>query len=211
MVDRESLSDLLLWQIMEFMEHETLKIIAVKHMVCPRCILLVEQLAKQSGLKFTNVKLGELSLEEAPDEVPFQEFRKNLEENGFEIVESKRALEINKIKSLIIKRVHFGQGSPEQNLSSFLSSKLNSEYSRLSKLFTAMEGLTIERFATLQRIEKAKELLIYDQLNMTQVAEQLDYSSPAHFSAQFKRETGVSPSSFKQLRNPPRKPIDSIH
>lgn len=179
-------------------------------MVCPRCIQVVEQLASESGIEATGVKLGELTLREVPGEKKYHLLKKRLEENGFEIVESKKALEISKIKSLIIKRVHYGQGSLEQNLSAYLSDKLNSDYSRLSKLFTAMEGMTIERFTTLQRIEKAKELLIYDQLNITEIAEQLDYSSPAHFSAQFKQETGVSPSNFRNLRNPPRKAIDSL-
>jgi AraC-like DNA-binding protein len=179
-------------------------------MVCPRCIDTVNRIAESAGLISGEVKLGEITIDPKPQKPQLNFFNKQLKENGFEIVKRKKAREINKIKTLIIKRIHYQQEHSDLKLSAYLSRNLNSEYSRLSKLFSSMEGITIERFATLQRIEKIKELLVYDQLTVTEIADQLDYSSPAHLSAQFKRETGMSPSEFKELRNPSRKSLDSL-
>ena len=179
-------------------------------MVCPRCIDTVKRLAESIGLEPLGVKLGEISLGKSPDKEQVLSFGRLLEDNGFEIVESKKAREITKIKSLIIKRIHYPQESPGINLSAYLAQNLHSDYSRISKLFSALEGISIERYTTLQRIEKVKELLIYDQLNISEIADLLEYSSPAHLSAQFKRETGHAPSQFKKLRNPVRKSLDSV-
>lgn len=186
------------------------KSITIKNMVCPRCIETVRRLAESLGIQPLSVALGEITLEKAPSKNQMQSFSRKLETSGFEIVESRKAQEVTRIKTLIINRVHYPQGHSELNLSTYLAQSLNSDYSRISKLFSSMEGISIERYTTLQRIEKAKELLIYGQLNISEIAEQLEYSSPAHLSAQFKRETGLSPSQFKNLRHPGRKGIDSV-
>ena len=184
--------------------------IAIKNMVCPRCIDTVKRIAVSAGLVPREVKLGEIRIDSTPTTAQLDSFNKQLRENGFEIVEGKKARQINEIKTLIIKRIHYPQEHSDLKLSAYLSQNLNSEYSRITKLFSSMEGITIERFATLQRLEKVKELLVYDQLTVSEIADQLDYSSPAHLSAQFKRETGMPPSEFKELRNPGRKSLDSL-
>jgi AraC family transcriptional regulator len=184
--------------------------ITIKNMVCPRCIDTVKRIVGSSGLPLIEVKLGEIHLGTRPSSKQKENLSKGLEENGFEIVQSAKARQINQIKTLIMNRVHYGEGSPELTLSSYLSQNINYDYSHLSKLFSSIEGITIERFATLQRIEKAKELLIYDEHSITEIANQLEYSSPAHLSAQFKRETGITPSKFRFQRTPIRQSIDSI-
>lgn len=184
--------------------------LTIKNMVCPRCIDAVTRIAESAELQPIQVTLGEVILSDPPTPFQKENFAKHLEENGFAIVESEQSRLISQIKTLIIDRIHYRNDFPEFKLSVYLSQKLNYDYSRLSKLFSSMEGITIERFATLQRLEKAKELLIYDQQNISEIAAQLDYSSSAHLSAQFKRETGMTPSEFKGLRNPPRTSLDAI-
>jgi len=184
--------------------------ITIKNMVCPRCIQSVEQIASNLGLPLLQVKLGEATFEGTLTEDRKSELSKKLAEAGFEIVENSNTRRINRIKTLIIERVHHQEAAPEQNLSDYLSSKLNYEYSRISKLFSSIEGITIERYATLQRIERAKELLVYDQQSITEIAEELGYSSPAHFSNRFKSETGMTPKQFKGMLDPPRRGIDAI-
>lgn len=184
--------------------------ITIKNMVCPRCIQSVEQIIHALGLHPLQVKLGKVTLKDPIPENLKVELSKKLAEAGFEIVEDYKTRKINQIKTLIIERVHYSGDPPDQNLSDYLSSKLNYDYSRISKLFSSIEGITIERYATLQRIERAKELLVYDQHSITEIAEELGYSSPAHFSNRFKSETGMTPKQFKGLLDPPRSGIDSI-
>lgn len=184
--------------------------IAIKNMVCPRCIETVARIARIQGLRPKSIKLGEAVFEASLDATQRASFARELEASGFEIVESYKSQQINLIKTLIIERIHFQGDAPEQNLSDYLSSKLNYNYSRISKLFSSIEGITIERYAMLQRIERAKELLVYDQHSVAETAEELGYSSPAHFSNRFKSETGMTPKQFKKLLDPPRRSIDSI-
>lgn len=184
--------------------------LVIKNMVCPRCIETVNRAAKSAGLQPSTVELGKIQLGGAPDKSQLKKFREEIEAHGFEILESGKVREVNQIKSLIIERIHYHKGNSDLKLSACLAQGLGSDYSRLSKLFSSVEGITIERFATLQRIEKVKELLIYDQLNLSEIADLLDYSSPSHLSHQFKRETGMAPSTYKRMRTPNRKSLDSI-
>ncbi len=184
--------------------------LTIKNMVCPRCIDTVKRIAESVPFSPLQVRLGEVVLPAPPTQTQYEELARRLEENGFSIIESGKLKLINQIKTLIINRVHYANESPTLKLSAYLSQNLNYDYSRISKLFSSVEGVTIERFATRQRIEKVKELLVYDQLSVSEIADQLDYSSAAHLSAQFKRETGMTPSEFKALRNPPRESIDAI-
>lgn len=184
--------------------------ISIKNMVCPRCVEAVTRIAKSIDLQPIHVSLGQVALTNEPTPAQIGSFSKCLEENGFAIIENDQSRLINQIKTLIIDRIHYYTDNPELKLSVYLSQKLHYDYSRLSKLFSALEGITIERFATLQRLEKVKELLVYDQQNISEIAAQLDYSSAAHLSAQFKRETGMTPSEFKQQLHPPRKSLDAF-
>ena len=179
-------------------------------MVCPRCIETVGQVARSSGLDPFEIELGRVHLKDIPTDAQLADFREQLGAHGFEILESRKVQEVNEIKTLIIERVHYGRGNPDLKLSAYLAQSLGSDYSRISKLFSSVVGSTIEQYATRKRIERVKELLIYDQLTIAEIADQLDYSSAAHLSAQFKKETGLSPSSFKEMKNPVRTSLDSV-
>ncbi|MDQ8180522.1 AraC family transcriptional regulator [Pelagicoccus sp. SDUM812005] len=184
--------------------------VAIKHMVCPRCIATVESIVLQLGFKVESVTLGEAWLGQRLTQDELSLLAEKLEANGFEILVSKERRLINKIKSLILERIHYSDMSTPEKLSVFLANSLRQDYSYLSKVFSSVEAMTIERYFMLQRVERAKELLSYDEQNVTEIAEMLDFSSAAHFSAQFKRETGMSPREFKSTKPVARRSIDTI-
>lgn len=184
--------------------------ITIRHMVCPRCIQVVTKLIRQVGLDPQKVVLGEATVMPSPTSQQWRELDTLFSENGFGIVESESAKIVARIKALIIERTHYSEVEPQLKLSAFLSEQLHSDYSRLSKLFSAVESMTIERFATLQRIEKVKELLVYDEHSVAEIADRLGYSSPAHLTSRFKEETGMTPSQFKKLKAPFRRSLDEI-
>ncbi len=184
--------------------------LAIKSMVCPRCIATVARAAEDAGLTPRAVALGEIELQEDPAPPQLADFRARLETHGFAIVESDKARLINQIKSLLIDRARHGGERGALKLSAYLSQKLNYEYGHLSKLFSSVEAMTIERFATAQRIERAKELISYGERSIAEIADDLGYSSPAHLSGQFKRETGMTPSEFRKLKAPIRRSLDAL-
>lgn len=180
--------------------------IYIKNMVCPRCIRAVEQVFKEIGAEPVAVQLGEATIktELSPDQS--KTLAEKLEELGFELLDDARRQQIEKIKAIVIRRI---QEEPGEKLpfSTVLAGELHREYSQLSKLFSETEGITIEQYVIVQKLEKVKELLIYNEMRLNEIADQLGYSSVAHLSAQFKRVTGLTPSAFKaqhiRLRNPP--------
>jgi AraC-like DNA-binding protein len=134
-----------------------------------------------------------------------------LKENGFELIDDKKSKLIDSIKTLIIEKIHHsGEGREVINYSDYISGKIGYDYSYLSNLFSSVEGTTIEKYIILQKIEKVKELLVYDELTLNEISYQLDYSSVQHLSSQFKKITGLTPSHFKKLKENKRKPLDSI-
>jgi AraC-like DNA-binding protein len=181
----------------------------IKNMVCPRCIEAVSQVLEQLELPLTSIELGEVTLEAALTQEQKEQLAVMLKDRGFELLKGKKTRQISQIKSIIIKQIHHLETPLEVNFSTLISNNLHQEYSSLSKLFSSVEGITIEKFILKQKIEKVKELLFYDEMALSQIAYQLGYSSVAHLSAQFKKETGMSPSHFKQLKSR-RKPLDSI-
>jgi len=184
--------------------------IYIKHMVCPRCITTVESILDELGLQTESVSLGEVKLRRQLSDAKFRLLSEMLVASGFEVLLSQEKRMINRIKSLILERIHYADVPSSLKLSTYLAEALNRDYGYLSKVFSAVEAVTIERYSMLQRIERAKELLFYKELNVTEVAELLDFSSAAHFSAQFKRETGMSPSQFKKADRSARCSLDSI-
>lgn len=184
--------------------------IYVKNMVCNRCIMVVRQEFEKQGLQPASISLGEVELSEAPSTSTIERLEHNLNELGFEILDDSKKRIIEKIKQIIIEQVHYNKGDDRFNLSQVLSTSLHKDYSYLSNLFSEVEGITIEKFLIHQKIERAKELLVYDELSLTEIAFQLGYSSVAHLSSQFKKITGLTPSYFKQRGNQTRKPIDNI-
>ena len=179
-------------------------------MVCNRCIEAVSEELSKLDIKAKEITLGEVNLHEALSEDKKEQLKVALSDRGFELLEDRNSQYIEQIKNAVIKRIHHKEPQPEVTLSKYLEKEIGRDYSLLSALFSSVEGITIERYTILQRIEKVKELLIYDQLSLSQIGWQLDYSSVQHLSNQFKKITGMSPSHFKKLRTGQRKPLDQV-
>ena len=172
----------------------------IKNMVSNRCKMIVKSDIESLGLHYVGVKLCEVEIMEDISEELFNALNKRLGESGFSIISERNNILIEKIKTIIIELVHYSGKQLAVNLSDYLSSKLIHSYTYMANLFSKNEGITIEQFLIANKIEKAKELLIYDELNITEVADLLHYSSIAHLSNQFKKMTGLTPSQYKHLR-----------
>jgi AraC-like DNA-binding protein len=179
-------------------------------MVCNRCIMVVRQVFEQQGLHPAQVKMGEVELDKAPSDKQMSSIQARLTELGFEVLDDQKRKVIEKIRTTIIKLIQKGQLDEGHKFSDLLSQALHKDYSYLSKLFSEVEGITIEKYVILQKIEKVKELLTYDELSLSEIAFRLDYSSVAHLSAQFKKITGFNPSEFKKLKDHHRKSLDNV-
>lgn len=181
-------------------------------MVCPRCIRAVEQVFTQIGSEPLAVRLGEVTIKDDLTEAQLKTLSANLKELGFELLDDTRRQQIEKIKAVVIRRIHEPDDKKDEKtpFSAILSRELHREYSQLSKLFSETEGVTIEQYMILQKIEKAKELLVYNEMNLSEIALQLGYSSVAHLSAQFKKVTGLTPSAFKAQGIRLRQPLDGV-
>lgn len=184
----------------------------VKNMVCHRCVLAVEDILQNGSIPFQKVIFGEIHLlnELSPEQK--DQLLKAFDKVGFELIDNHNTALIEKIKQLVIKRARNEAGEMESKikLSHYLSGSVNHEYTYISSLFSAVEGRTIENYFIEQRIEKAKELLVYGQLTLSQIAFDLEYSSVAHLSAQFKKITGLTPTYFKEIGVAKRKSLDKI-
>ena len=179
-------------------------------MVCNRCIMVVKNELDKLGLEARSVGLGEAVLDEEITGKQIKQLEAVLIPLGFELIDDKKIRIIEKIKSIIIELVHHQDNNSKTNLSEVLSSRLHHDYNYLSNLFSEIEGTTIEKYFIAQKIEKVKELLAYDELSLSQIAFQLNYSSVAYLSNQFKKVTGLTPSQFKQVRTEKRKPLDEV-
>lgn len=179
-------------------------------MVCPRCIDTVRDILIQLEIQTVHIELGEVITANAIDNQQKEILREQLKQKGFELLEDKTSKLIAQIKSILVDQIHHSTENLNVNFSTLLSEKLNQDYTSLSKLFSSVEGITIEKYILKQKIEKVKELIIYDELNLSEIAFQLNYSSVAHLSSQFKKETGMTPSAFKKLEKRNRNSLDSI-
>lgn len=173
----------------------------IKHMVSLRCKLLVKEKLESVGVKYFKVDLGVVELLEAVTQNQLDEFATILQKYGLELLKDKKAILIEKIKNIIIEMVHYSEEIPKVKFSVYLSEKTGFEYNYLSSAFSEVMGVTIEHFIISHRIERVKELLLYDELTLTQIAYKLNYSSIAHLSNQFKKITGLTPSYFKQMKS----------
>jgi AraC-like DNA-binding protein len=182
----------------------------IRNMVCSRCSMVVENELKAAGLHPTAVELGKATVEEDLSADQKEELNQRLQRFGFELIDDRKSMLIEKIKNEIVKAVHHAAQPLWENLSKYLSRQLHHDYTHLSNLFSETQGTTIEKYYINQKIEKAKELLVYDELNVSEIAEQLGYATVAHFSNQFKQVTGFSPSHFKRLGNAKRRPLENI-
>jgi len=179
-------------------------------MVCNRCVLVVKQQLDQINLPYKNIQMGELELFEPPTPEQVKQLNARLNEVGFELLDDQKQKQIEKIKYLLIKKVQSGEVEEHFIISEFLGKSLHRDYSYISRLFSEVEGITVEQFFILQKIEKVKELLAYEELNLSEISYRLGYSSVAHLSAQFKKVTGLSPSHFKKTGSSLRKSLDII-
>ena len=187
-------------------------ILLVKNMVCHRCLLAVEDVLRKTNINFEKVIVGEIYLKDKISNEQNYLLSSMLAEIGLELIDNKMSSTIEKIKQLVIKKARNEVNEEEKklNLSNYLSQNLYHEYTYLSSIFSSVEGRTIENYFIQQRIEKVKELLVYDELSLSEIAYRLNYSSVAYLSNQFKKVTGLSPSHFKQIREDKRKPLDEV-
>ena len=180
-------------------------------MVCDRCIRVVNEELSKLGYEVKNVSLGEAVINSGKKEVDLDEIKKTLVNNGFDLVNDLNSRLIEKIKVLIIDKIHHRNDELEKfSFSKYLSNELGVNYSHLSSVFSSCEGTTIEKFIIQQKIEKVKELLTYDELTLSEIAYKLGYSSVQHLSNQFKQITGLNPSFFKKVKEKRRMPLDHL-
>ena len=179
-------------------------------MVSIRCKMAVKAILKKLGLHFIVVDLGEVEIMETLSDGQRVELAMALHDSGLELMDDKRAVLIEKIKKVIVEMVHYSDEMIKVNFSDYISQKLNHDYTYLANLFSEVQGPTIEHFIISHKIERIKELIIYDELNITEIAWKLNYSSVAHLSNQFKKVTGLSPSHFRQLKDKRRGPLEEV-
>ena len=179
-------------------------------MVCNRCIMVVNDIFRQLSIAPVSVTLGEVVLAEEPDGDKRNELKKRLQSVSFELIDNKRTLLIEQVKRAIIELVHRNNNELKKNLSEYISDSLRHDYTYISNLFSEIENTTIEKYFIAQKIERVKELLVYGEMNLNEIADMLNYSSAAHLSAQFKKITGLTPSHFKQVKENKRKPLDKL-
>ena len=182
----------------------------MKNMVCNRCIMVVETVFEEMGQPPVRIALGEVETADPFPRDQVDQLRSRLVGYGFELIDDTRSQLIEKIKNTIIQLVRHGYDTPKINYSSFIESNLNRDYTYLSTLFSEVEGTTIEKYIILQKIELVKELLVYDELTLSQIADKTGYSNVAYLSGQFKKITGLTPTHFKQVRENKRKPLDKV-
>lgn len=169
-------------------------------MVSLRCKMVVKAAAEELNIPYSNVDLGFIEIDEKLSESVLEKFKAKLLKSGLEILDDKRSILIEKIKNVVIEMVHYADEFPKVNFSTYLSEKLGYDYTYLSNLFREVKGTTIQEFIILHKIEKAKELIMYNEMSIADIAYTLNYSSAAHFSTQFKKVTGLTPSFFKKLK-----------
>ena len=186
----------------------------IKNMVCNRCVTAVQQVFEKTGLHLEKISLGEVNVyNETVTDEQLKQLDAELQSLGFERIDDRKARLIEGIKNKIIQLIHYtNRVDRKHNWSSILSEEMHYEYNYLSNLFSSVEGITLEQYIIRQKIERAKELLFYDELNLSEIADRLGYSSVAHLSGQFKKITGLTPSELKKSReiDQARKPLDSI-
>lgn len=191
---------------MEEQEH----VIFIKNMVCNRCILVVTEMLKDLHLTPLKVELGMAIVQEQLQPADREAIKAALEKYGFELIDDKRMRLIEQIRTAIIELVHYEDNASKLKLSEYLKEKCHYDYSFLSKLFSEVNGISIEKYYIAQKVERIKELLVYDELSISEIADLLQYSSVAHLSTQFHNVTGMSPSQFKRLKEHGREPLDKV-
>jgi len=182
----------------------------IKYMVSLRCIMMVKEELKRLGLRYVSVELGVVDVLEDITQQQHDDLKKNLLKSGLELLDDKKSILIEKIKAVIVEMIHYADELPKVNYSDYISEKLNYDYTYLANIFSEVKGITIQQFIIVHKIEKVKELLLYDELNLTEISYKMNYSSVAHLSNQFKKVTGLSPSFYKQLKQKRNENLENL-
>jgi AraC-like DNA-binding protein len=172
----------------------------VKYMVSLRCKMIVREELAKLGIRYMAVDLGVADVFEDITEEQREQLKANLLKSGLELLDNRKSILIERIKNVIVEMIHYSEDAPRVNFSEYLSEKLHYDYTYLSNIFSEVKGMTIQQFMIMHKIEKVKELLLYDELTLTEISYKLHYSSVSHLSSQFKKVTGLSPSFFKELK-----------
>ena len=179
-------------------------------MVSLRCKMMVKQELKNLGLNYVIVDLGMVEILEDISQEQREQLKKNLLRSGLELLDDNKSILIEKIKNVIIEMIHYSDEIPQVNYSEYIAEKLDYDYTYLANTFSEVKGITIQQFIITHKIEKVKELLLYDELNLTEISYKLHYSSVAHLSNQFKKVTGLTPSFYKQLKQKRKKNLENM-
>ena len=182
----------------------------IKNMVCIRCIMVVKEELAKLGIEYTTVELGEVDIISPFTNELHDQLKNRLMRFGLELIDDKKKVLIQRIKNLIVEMVHYTDEPLVVNFSVYLSEKLNHDYTYMANIFSEVQGTTIEKFIISHKIERVKELLLYNELNLTEIAYIMHYSSVAYLSAQFKKVTGFTPSCFKQLKGKRRNMLEEV-
>lgn len=182
----------------------------IKYMVSLRCKMLVKSELEKLGLNCISVDLGMVEIKDKITDEQLETFNKNLKKSGLELLDDKKNILVEKIKAVIIEMIHYSDEVPKVNDSDYISEKLNYDYTYLSNTFSEVKGITIQQYIIQHKIERVKELLIYDELTLTEIAYKLHYSSVAHLSNQFKKVTGLTPTYFKDLKEKRKKNLEDF-
>lgn len=182
----------------------------IKYMVSLRCKMLVKEELAKLGLQYVVIDLGMVEILENITQLQREQLKENLLRSGLELLDDKKSILIEKIKNVITEMIHYSDELPKINYSDYISEKLNYDYTYLANIFSEVKGITIQQFIIIHKIERIKELLLYDELNLTQISYKLNYSSVAHLSNQFKKATGLSPSFYKRLKQKRKSNLENM-
>ncbi len=172
----------------------------IKYMVSLRCKMLVKEELNKLGIEYSSIELGTVDITDGLTQEQYEAFRIQLKKSGLELLDDKKNILVERIKNAIVEMVHYSDELPEMNDSKYISEKLGYDYTYLSNIFSEVKGITLQQYIIMHKIEKVKELMLYDELNLSEIAYKLNYSSVAHLSNQFKKVTGLTPTYFKRLK-----------
>lgn len=186
------------------------EVIHIKNMVCPRCISAVSYILQEMGISYSSIKLGEVELKTCLSIENKNTFSKALQDSGFSLISDRRSQLIEQMKTLVVDKIHHSSNELDIKWADYISEKLHLDYKYLSSLFSSVESITFEQYIINQKIERTKELIVYDELNLSEIAFKLNYSSVAYLSNQFKKVTGMTTTQFKKVTDKNRKSLDEI-
>lgn len=182
----------------------------IKYMVSIRCKMVLKEELDKLGIHYSMLDLGTVEVPDSIEPLQLIKLKVALLKSGLELMDDKKAMLIEQIKNVIIEMIHYSEEVPKVNYSEYISEKLGQDYNHMSKIFSEVKGITIEHFIIAHKIERVKELLMYDELNLTQISYMLNYSSVSHLSQQFKKVTGLTPSFFKHIKNQKRISLEDV-